>query len=59
MTPQTTLAPNAPWPTTDELVTAIAAFNERWAIRLAWQLKAKEQAKKARNPPRKYQKVKP
>lgn len=59
MTPRTTLAPNAPWPTADELVSAIALFNERWAIRLAWQAKAKEQAKKTRNPTRRYQKVKP
>lgn len=55
MTTQTTLAPGAPWPTADDLVAAIAAFNERWAIRLALQLKAKKSGSR----PHTYQKVKP
>lgn len=52
---KTTLAPGAPWPTPAELAAAIAASLKRTADRLASQLKAK----KTRNSPRKYQKVKP
>lgn len=55
MTPQTTLAPNAPWPTAVALAAVIAAANERRATRLALQLKAKKSGYR----PHKYQKVKP
>ena len=58
MPPHTTLAPDAPWSTADELAAAIAVSFERQAIRLAWQAKAKEKAKKLINPRRKYQKAK-
>lgn len=55
MTPQTTLAPGAPWPTVVALVVAIAAANERRSTRLALQLKAKKSGYR----PHTYQKVKP
>ena len=51
MTPRTTLIPTAPWPTTAELEAAIAAAHVRAALQ--------QKIKNKRNPPRKYQEVKP
>lgn len=57
MTPRTTLAPNAPWPTNAELEHAIALAHIRLDMRLKQQSDA-EKAKKQINPRRKYQKAK-
>jgi hypothetical protein len=57
MTPRTTLAPDAPWPTDAELVHIIALAHVRLEMRLKQESEA-EKAKKQINPRRKYQKAK-